>query len=137
MLVPLPHSCKWSNLFDIVCSSPATLIFLSSDARQRDCWRPSHFKQHSCSSSQPTHLHIHPSRLPLSRRRRKTNRMAANGSSDSFAPDTILAAMTTMRGGEPDKKKAAMDYLTKFQKSVGTALRHTLYSGCRNCILLC
>ncbi|KAJ0118129.1 hypothetical protein N8I77_000593 [Diaporthe amygdali] len=43
--------------------------------------------------------------------------MAANGSSDSFAPDTILAAMTTMRGGEPDKKKVAMDYLTKFQKS--------------------
>lgn len=49
--------------------------------------------------------------------------MAANGSSDSFAPDTILAAMTTMRGGEPDKKKVAMDYLTKFQKSVGTARR--------------
>lgn len=64
--VPLPHACKWSNLFDIVCSLPATLIFLSSDARHRICWRPSHFKQHSCSSSQPTHLHTHPSRLPLS-----------------------------------------------------------------------
>lgn len=46
--------------------------------------------------------------------------MASNGGPDSFAPETILAAMTTMRGGEPDKKKAAMDYLGKFQKSVGT-----------------
>lgn len=63
--------------------------------------------------------------------------MAANGSSDSFAPDTILAAMTTMRGGEPDKKKVAMDYLTKFQKSVGTALRHMSLSGCRNHMSLC
>ena len=50
--------------------------------------------------------------------------MASNSSNDSFTPDTILAAMTTMRGGEPDKKKAAMDYLSKFQKSVRTALRH-------------
>jgi hypothetical protein len=58
--------------------------------------------------------------------------MATNGSSDSFAPDTILAAMTTMRGGEPEKKKAAMDYLTKFQKSVRTTSRHTsLHSGRR------
>lgn len=65
--VPLPHACKWSNLFAIVCASPVTLIFLSSDdARQRDCWCPSHFKQRSCSSSQPTHLHTHPSRLPVS-----------------------------------------------------------------------
>lgn len=44
--------------------------------------------------------------------------MAANGAPDSFAPDTILAAMATMRGGEAEKKKAAMDYLGKFQKSV-------------------
>lgn len=44
--------------------------------------------------------------------------MASNGAPDSFAPETILAAMATMRGGEPDKKKAAMDYLGKFQKSV-------------------
>lgn len=49
--------------------------------------------------------------------------MASNGSPESFAPETILAAMTTMRGGEPDKKKAAMDYLGKFQKSVGNSLR--------------
>lgn len=45
--------------------------------------------------------------------------------------------MTTMRGGEPDKKKVAMDYLTKFQKSVGTALRHTSLSGCRDYMSLC
>lgn len=63
--------------------------------------------------------------------------MAANGSSDSFAPDTILAAMTTMRGGEPDKKKVAMDYLTKFQKSVGTALPLTLHARCCNHIPPC
>lgn len=44
--------------------------------------------------------------------------MASNGAPDSFAPETILAAMATMRGGEPDKKKVAMDYLGKFQKSV-------------------
>lgn len=43
--------------------------------------------------------------------------MASNGSNDSYTPDTVLAAMSTMRGGEPDKKKAAMDYLSKFQKS--------------------
>lgn len=47
--------------------------------------------------------------------------MASNGGHDSFAPETILAALTTMRGGEPDKKKAAMDYLGKFQKSVRTS----------------
>lgn len=46
-------------------------------------------------------------------------KMATNGAPDSFSPETILAAMTTMRGGEPSKKKAAMDYLSKFQKSVG------------------
>lgn len=49
--------------------------------------------------------------------------MATNGAPDSFAPDTILAAMTTMRDGSPDKKKAAMDYLGRFQKSVRTVLR--------------
>lgn len=49
--------------------------------------------------------------------------MASNGGPESFDPETILAAMTTMRGGEPDKKKAAMDYLGKFQKSVGNSLR--------------
>lgn len=46
--------------------------------------------------------------------------MAANGAPHSFAPDTILAAMATMRGGEAEKKKVAMDYLGKFQKSVRT-----------------
>lgn len=44
--------------------------------------------------------------------------MATNGSPESFAPETVLAAMATMRGGDAGKKKAAMDYLGKFQKSV-------------------
>lgn len=55
--------------------------------------------------------------------------MASNGSNDAFTPDTVLAAMTTMRGGEPDKKKVAMDYLSRFQKSVRTALRHDIPFG--------
>lgn len=50
--------------------------------------------------------------------------MATNGPPDSFAPDTILAAMATMRGGDAGKKKAAMDYLGKFQKSVGLVCRN-------------
>lgn len=55
--------------------------------------------------------------------------MASNGGPDSFAPETILAALTTMRGGEPDKKKAAMDYLGKFQKSVRTGFHFGGRSG--------
>lgn len=44
--------------------------------------------------------------------------MASNGASEAFSPDSVLVAMATMRTGEPDKKKAAMEYLNKFQKSV-------------------
>lgn len=55
--------------------------------------------------------------------------MASNGPNDAFTPDTVLAAMTTMRGGEADKKKAAMDYLSRFQKSVSTAMRHVMPLG--------
>lgn len=62
--------------------------------------------------------------------------MATNGSPDSFSPETILAAMATMRGGEAGKKKAAMDYLSKFQKSVwGFSLLglHMLYLKASEC----
>ena len=45
--------------------------------------------------------------------------MAANGAHHAFDPAQVLAAYGTMRGGEADnKKKAAMDYLDKYQKSV-------------------
>ncbi|KAK3936279.1 armadillo-type protein [Diplogelasinospora grovesii] len=43
--------------------------------------------------------------------------MASNGVTDSFTVPTVLAAMLTMRSGDSDKKKAAMDYLGRFQKS--------------------
>ena len=44
--------------------------------------------------------------------------MASNGVQEVFAVPTILAAMQTMRSSDTGKKKAAMDYLGKFQKSV-------------------
>ena len=44
--------------------------------------------------------------------------MATNGAQDVFTPENVLAAMATMRGGDSDKKKVAMDYLGKFQKTV-------------------
>lgn len=44
--------------------------------------------------------------------------MATNGSQEGFTPQNILTAMITMRGGDASKKKAAMDFLGKFQKSV-------------------
>ena len=45
--------------------------------------------------------------------------MAANGAHHAFDPAQVLAAYGTMRGGEADnKKKAAMDFLDKYQKSV-------------------
>ncbi|KAJ9136486.1 Exportin 1-like protein [Pleurostoma richardsiae] len=43
--------------------------------------------------------------------------MAANGVNVSYSPEAVMAAMVTMRGGEAAKKTAALDYLTKFQKS--------------------
>ncbi|KAK3687352.1 armadillo-type protein [Podospora appendiculata] len=43
--------------------------------------------------------------------------MASNGVQANFTVPNILAAMLTMRSSESDKKKAAMDFLGKFQKS--------------------
>jgi hypothetical protein len=44
--------------------------------------------------------------------------MASNGSAGSFTTQNVLEAIGTLRGGDADKKKIAMDYLGKFQKSV-------------------
>jgi hypothetical protein len=44
--------------------------------------------------------------------------MASNGATVAATPETVLAAIVTLRGGDTDKKKVAMDYLSKFQKSV-------------------
>ncbi|OIW31880.1 ARM repeat-containing protein [Coniochaeta ligniaria NRRL 30616] len=43
--------------------------------------------------------------------------MASHGATEPMSPDTVLAAMATMRGGDANRKKAAMDYLSTFQKS--------------------
>lgn len=43
--------------------------------------------------------------------------MASNGP-ETFAVSNVLAAMLTMRSGDTEKKKAAVDYLARFQKSV-------------------
>ncbi|KAH9883747.1 exportin 1-like protein [Xylariomycetidae sp. FL2044] len=43
--------------------------------------------------------------------------MATNGGHQSFAPDEVLQAMLTMRGGDSEKKKKAHQYLESFQKS--------------------
>lgn len=48
--------------------------------------------------------------------------MASNGAVDGFTTPNILQAMLTMRSGDSTNKKAAMDYLQKFQKSVSCAL---------------
>ncbi|KAI0012954.1 exportin 1-like protein [Xylariaceae sp. FL0662B] len=45
--------------------------------------------------------------------------MAANGAQTAFAPEEVLQAMLTMRGGDSDKKKKAHEYLEGFQKSAG------------------
>lgn len=44
--------------------------------------------------------------------------MATNGNQETFAPDDVLAAVMTMRGGEQESKKKAHEYLERFQKSV-------------------
>lgn len=44
--------------------------------------------------------------------------MATPGAQDVFTPDNILQAMLTMRSPDREKKKVAMEYLDKFQKSV-------------------
>ncbi|KAK0714658.1 armadillo-type protein [Lasiosphaeris hirsuta] len=51
--------------------------------------------------------------------------MASNGVHGDFTVPTVLQAMLTMRSGDTDKKKAAMDYLSKFQKS-NAAWTHTI-----------
>ncbi|KAL1841979.1 hypothetical protein VTJ49DRAFT_6222 [Mycothermus thermophilus] len=43
--------------------------------------------------------------------------MASNGPPETFAVSNVLSAMLTMRSGDTDKKKAAVDYLARFQKS--------------------
>lgn len=45
--------------------------------------------------------------------------MASNGAAEVFTPENVLAGMVTMRGSDASKKTAAMDYLARFQKSVG------------------
>lgn len=53
--------------------------------------------------------------------------MASNGVQEVFTVPNILAAMQTMRSGDTEKKKVAMDYLGKFQKSV-RLLRYLLHT---------
>lgn len=48
--------------------------------------------------------------------------MASNGTQETFAVPNVLAAMLTMRSGDNDKKKVAVDYLGRFQKSVSPPL---------------
>lgn len=48
--------------------------------------------------------------------------MASNGAADGFTTPNVLQAMLTMRSGDSSTKKAAMDYLQNFQKSVSCAV---------------
>lgn len=43
--------------------------------------------------------------------------MASNGVEETFAVPSVLQAMLTMRSSDNEKKKAAVDYLGRFQKS--------------------
>ncbi|OAA56936.1 mRNA transport regulator [Niveomyces insectorum RCEF 264] len=43
--------------------------------------------------------------------------MASDGTADVFTPQNVLDGMVTMRGNDASKKTAAMDYLSRFQKS--------------------
>lgn len=52
--------------------------------------------------------------------------MASNGAAEVMSADVVLQAMITMRSGDVNKKKAAMDYLQTFQKSV-RGLTQTTY----------
>jgi transportin-3 len=45
--------------------------------------------------------------------------MASNGSGPTGAFEPVLNAMSTMRDGQREQKKAAHQYLESFQKSVG------------------
>lgn len=44
--------------------------------------------------------------------------MASNGVQADFSLPTVLAAVSTMQSTDTTKKKAATDFLAKFQKSV-------------------
>jgi hypothetical protein len=44
--------------------------------------------------------------------------MASTGAQETFPVPSVLAAMLTMRTGDAEKKKAAVDFLARFQKSV-------------------
>jgi hypothetical protein len=48
--------------------------------------------------------------------------MASTTPQEGFEVQTVLAAMLTMRSGENEKKKVAVDYLGRFQKSVSPTL---------------
>jgi hypothetical protein len=69
-----------------------------------------------------------PSHPPPLKRTAASAIMASNGAADSFAVPNVLAAMLTMRSGDADKKKIAVDYLGRFQKSV--CLPHTAAIRC-------
>ena len=66
--------------------------------------------------------------------------MATGGVQEAFTADNVLTAMLTMRGSAADKKKVAMDYLAKFQKSVSTfiplplPIRYRVQHHCSHCI---
>lgn len=57
--------------------------------------------------------------------------MASSTPQEGFEVQTVLAAMLAMRGGENEKKKVAVEYLGRFQKSVGP----TLTTGLRGNLL--
>lgn len=44
--------------------------------------------------------------------------MASNGAQETFTVSDVLAAMLAMRSRDNDKKKIAVGYLARFQKSV-------------------
>jgi len=48
--------------------------------------------------------------------------MAPNGSATAAAFAPVLTAMSTMRDGQREQKKAAHQFLETFQKSVGFGL---------------
>jgi hypothetical protein len=87
--------------------------------------RPSHTPNSAISPTQsPNQTN------PLLSRTRTFDTMASNGPQDTFAVPSVLAAMLTMRSSDTDKKKVAVDYLGRFQKSVRhlpppTATRNT------------
>ena len=51
--------------------------------------------------------------------------MASNGAPADFSVPNILAAVLTMRGGDADKKKVAVDYLRTLQNVSRVATKPT------------